>query len=140
MKLWSGHFVLNLKLMNLLLRLVVIWNSMNCKKKKYDKIYQYIIMETLSLVILMGWHYTGRRTRRWRMWGGWFVTAPPARRTETWAMRPAGRTVSIGCSTLSGMALVLFYFYCILFCFFWGGGLQGKGWQNCSNLFCWHEY
>lgn len=55
------------------------------------------------------------------------MTAPPARRTETWATRPAGRTVSIGCSTLSGMALVLFYFYCILFCFFLGGGLQGKG-------------
>lgn len=54
------------------------------------------------------------------------MTAPPARRTETWATRPAGRTVSIGCSTLSGMALVLFYFYCILF-FFGGGGCREKG-------------
>lgn len=54
------------------------------------------------------------------------MTAPPARRTETWATRPAGRTVSIGCSTLSGMALVLFYFYCILV-FFLGGGCREKG-------------
>lgn len=52
------------------------------------------------------------------------MTAPPARRTETWAMRPAGRTVSIGCSTLSGMALVLFYFLLYLG-FFWGG-VAGK--------------
>lgn len=58
------------------------------------------------------------------------MTAPPARRTKTWATRPAGRTVSIGCSTLSGMALVLFYFYCILLGFFLGGrggGCREKG-------------
>lgn len=54
------------------------------------------------------------------------MTAPPARKTETWATRPAGRTVSIGCSTLSGMALVLFYFLLYLV-FFWGGGCREKG-------------
>lgn len=32
---------------------IVIWNLMNCKKK-IDKIYQCIIMEILSLVILKG--------------------------------------------------------------------------------------
>lgn len=55
------------------------------------------------------------------------MTAPPARRTETWATRPAGRTVSIGCSTLSGMALVLFYFLLYLGFFLGGGGCREKG-------------
>lgn len=78
-------------------------------------------MEILSLVILMGWYYIGRRIRRWRMWGGWCVIVLLVRRIEIWVTRFAGRIVLIGCFILSGMVLVLFYFYCILFCFFWGG-------------------
>ena len=44
----------------------------------------------------------GKRTRRWRTLGGWFVTVRPVRRTETWVTRRAEKTVSTGCCTLNG--------------------------------------